>query len=111
MGFAEDIASDYQIIDGGETVTVTQKRASVTTTATVHNATNAPLSRRQLQALGGVALGGNEKSWSLNATEVGAPGSAIGDTIADANSAVWRVLSVEELTLGTRWKAVTRKQQ
>ncbi len=106
-----DLSNDYKLADNGEDVTVTQKRGSTTTTATVHNATNAPLSRRQLMALGGIALGGNEKSWSLNATEVGTPGIAIGDTITDSSGSIWNILSVEFLTLGTRWKAVARRRQ
>lgn len=108
MAFAADIAGDYTIFDGGETVTLRQIRSTGGTNVSITNAVNQPLSRRLLQVLSGVGLDGQERVWSLNNTQVGSAGVVSGDKITDASSNLWAVLYVTRETLGTRWDCVCR---
>lgn len=110
MAFADDIASDGLIWDGGATVTLIQKRGGGATKLTIRNATNSPLSYSQTMALGGVAMPHGGKSWSLNATDVGSNGVLIGDLIDDGTN-TWFVLAVDHRTLSNRWKTATRLQE
>lgn len=111
MTLQANIAADCGFFDGVQTVTLIQRRAGTTANRTVNNVTSGALSKRQLQALGGVALTGREKSWSLNVAEVGASGVEPGDTITDAASAINNILTAELATLGTRWKCVAVQRE
>lgn len=108
MAFADDIAGDYVIFDGGETVTLRQIRSTGGTNVSITNAINQPLSRRLLAALGNVNLDGQERAWSLNNTQVGSAGVVPGDKITDASSNLWAVIYSTRETLGTRWDCVCR---
>jgi hypothetical protein len=107
--FSTDIAGDALTFDGGQSVTLNQKRAGVVTPVAVRNATSGPLTNRQIEALGGVGLVGSERNWSLPAVDVGAAGVQSGDFLDDGANR-WTVLSADLATLGSRWRCVTRKQ-
>ena len=112
MAFADDIAGDYVIFDGGQTVTLQQIRANGRTEVSISNAVNQPLTRRQLQALAGVNLDGRERTWSLNATQAGSNGvSAASDKIVDASGNVWGVISSSLNTLSSRWDCVSLMEE
>ncbi len=107
--FSTDIAADSLTFDGGQSVTLNQKRAGVVTPVAVRNATSGPLTNRQIEALGNVGLVGTERHWSLAAEDVGPAGVQPGDFLNDgANN--WTILSADLATLGNRWRCVTRKQ-
>lgn len=108
MPFATDMASDSLTFDGGLTIDLLQKRAGTVCRISVRNALQGPLTNRQIEALG-TGLVGAERSWSLDATDVGPPGVQPGDVIYDGANR-WTVLSADLATLRNRWRCVTRRQ-
>ena len=110
MTFSTDIAADSLAFDGGTIVTLLQKRAGMVNPVSVHNATNGPLTSRQLETGGAVGVVGSERNWSLNAADVGPAGVQPGDVIDDGASNHWSVLAADLATLGNRWRCVTRLQ-
>ena len=107
--FQTDIATDSLAFDGGWPVTLNQKRAGTVNLVSVRNATNGPLTNRQIQALGDLGLTGTERNWSLDAADVGPAGVQPGDVIDDGAN-LWSVVSADLATLGNRWRCVSRKQ-
>jgi len=107
--FPSDISTDSLTFDGGLAVTLNQKRAGTVNLISVRNATNGPLTNRQIQALGGLNLTGTERNWSLDAADVGPSGVQPGDVLDDGTNR-WTVASADLATLGNRWRCVTRKQ-
>ncbi len=107
--FQTDIITDSLTFDGGLPVTLMQKRAGTVNLVSVRNATNGPLTNRQIQALGSVSLTGTERSWSLDAADVGPGGVQPGDVIDDGANR-WAVATADLATLGNRWRCATRKQ-
>jgi hypothetical protein len=53
---------------------------------------------------------GDEKGFSLNATQAGAKGVQVDDIIIDASNVRWRVLSASHATLDTRYTVICRRQ-
>ena len=79
---------------------------------TISNAIKQPLTRRQIQALGGVALHGDEQVWSFNNTQPVTLGvKADNDTITDASDQTWTILSATLATIANRWDCVCRLNQ
>lgn len=111
MAFADDIAGDYVIFDGGATVTLQQIRSNGPTPVTISNAIKQPLTRRMMQSLGGVSLDGREQVWSLNATQVGSVGVVEGDKVVESNNNVWAVIWCSLNTLSSRWDCVCRLEE
>jgi hypothetical protein len=110
MALATDIAGDYAIFDGGETITLRQIRATGVTETSVAGAINGPLSLRQAAALGG-NLVGTETVWHLPDTLVGSLGVQVGDQIVTSAYAVWNVIDVSHSTLNTRWRCISRREE
>lgn len=110
MAFADDIAGDYAIFDGGQTVTLIQKRGGGTNKRTIRNATNDPLSFSQVTALGGVGMIAGARSWSLNAADVGPDGVAATSDVIDDGTNTWQVIAATQTTLSNRWKCPARIQ-
>ena len=110
MPYSNDIATDSLTFDGGQAVTLNQKRAGAVNSITVRNATTRPLANRPTSALGGVGLIGSERRWCLNAADVGPAGILPGDVIDDGTNR-WTVVSADLATLGNRWQCSTRQQQ
>jgi len=112
-----DISGDYTIFDGGEVVTLRQIRPDGATSVTVDNAVSGPVDRRRA-AMAGIDITGDERSFSLNATQPGArgvqvPGARgvqVDDIVTDSTGERWRVLSTSLASLDARWIVLTRKQ-
>lgn len=103
------IAADYTIFDFGETVSLRQIRPEGVTTVSVSNAINGPLTRSQ--ASGGIlAIEGDDRSWSLNATQIGSAGVRVDDTFTDASGNRWRVVSCDLRSGDSRWFVTARKE-
>ena len=110
MTFATDIANDYEVFDGTETVTYSNvaNGAVSSTDATVPGALRRNVQKSQLG--GELALTPQDLVWHLPvATLTGTP--KVGDTITDSGSVVWNMLAVSKDTLGTRWRCITRQQR
>ena len=104
-----DISGDYTIFDGGEVVTLRQIRPDGATSVTVNNAVSGPVDRRRA-AMAGIDITGDERSFSLNATQPGARGVQVDDIVIDSTGERWRVLSTSLASLDARWIVLTRKQ-
>lgn len=104
-----DISDDYQIFDGGEVVTLRQIRPDGATSVTVDNAISGPVDRRRA-AMAGIDITGDERSFSLNATQPGTRGVQVDDIVIDSTGERWRVLSTSLASLDARWIVLTRKQ-
>jgi hypothetical protein len=104
-----DISGDYTIFDGGEVVTLRQIRPDGATSVTVDNAVSGPVDRRRA-AMAGIDITGDERSFSLNATQPGAQGVQVDDIVIDSTGERWRVLSTSLASLDARWIVLTRKQ-
>lgn len=104
-----DIAGDYTLFDGGQSVTLRQIRADGSTSVAVSNVVGGVVANRRA-AYAGLEITGDESAFSLNATQVGTPGVIVDDIIIDSAGVSWRVLSAEKRTLDTRWYAVCRRQ-
>lgn len=104
-----DIAGDYTLFDGGEPVTLRQIRADGTTSVAVANALAGIVGNNRAN-FAGVEITGYEKSWSLNAQQVGSRGVLVDDIIVDSSGESWRVLTTQQQTLDTRWLVLTRRQ-
>ena len=104
-----DISGDYTIFDGGEVVTLRQIRPDGATSVTVNNAVSGPVDRRRA-AMAGIDITGDERSFSLNATQPGARGVQVDDIVIDSTGERWRVLSTSLASLDVRWIVLTRKQ-
>src|SRR6478752_1707197 len=97
--FPSEITPDSLTFDGGLPVTLNQKRSGTVNLISIRNATNGPLTNRQVQALGSVNLTGTERNWSLDAADVGPAGVQPGDVIDDGTSR-WTVATADLATLG-----------
>ena len=104
-----DISDDYTIFDGGEVVTLRQIRPDGATSVTIDNAVSGPVDRRRA-AMAGIDVTGDERSFSLNATQPGARGVQVDDLVIDSTGGRWRVLSTSLASLDARWIVLTRKQ-
>jgi hypothetical protein len=109
MPFASDIAADSLAFDGGIAVMLLQKRAGMVNSVSVKNATNGPLTTRQIESSGALGLVGSERNWSLNAADVGPAGVQPGDVIDDGAQR-WSIVAADLATLSNRWRCVARLQ-
>ncbi len=108
MTLATDIASDLEDFDGVETVSLHDQSAD-TTDATV-TALRGLLSHREVQQGGPLGIEAHDVVFNLQANTTSIVPEP-GDTITDGDSVVFQVLSVNKMTLGTRWRCVCRQQK
>ena len=104
-----DISGDYTVFDNGETVTLRQIRPDGATSVTVDNAVAGVVNRQRLAAAG-IEIVGDEKGFSLNASQTGSRGVQVDDIITDSANLRWRVINTTQATLDTRWTVVCRRQ-
>jgi hypothetical protein len=104
-----DLLADPLLFDGGQPVTLLQKRAGTVSAVVVRNAISGPLSTRQLSAPGSLGLVGTERNWSLNAADVGPAGVRTGDCLDDG-ACRWTIVAVSLASFGSRWRCVARLQ-
>ena len=112
-----DLSQDMSLADNTQTVTVTTKRVSGDTQIEVAGALRRVLDR-PLESFSGITLQGDEIVWNLPDGQLGGSEIEPGDTITeaaiadiDSETAIWTVLIVSNRTLGTRWRAICRKQR
>ena len=109
MTLADDIAGDWSVFDGVETVSLTPQNppaAAVTGVKAMRRA----LTRREVDLIemtGGVQV--SDLCWSLWDATLGGTEPQVGDLITDGGGQDWSILVLELTTLGTRWRALTRK--
>lgn len=101
MTLAADIANDYLLFEATQTVTLRIPPDGDATT--VAGVATFPLSYKQMVFLGGLAPEAEMISFSLARAACGSTEPVNDGTITDANGVVWRIISKELKTLGTRW--------
>ncbi len=95
-----DISSDFAVFDGVQALIL----SSGNSTGTINGCTSSPLTRSQVESLGGsLGLESQYRNFSLPVANCGGMTPRDGDTLTDENAVVWRVLKAELRTLGTRW--------
>lgn len=105
MSLQTDIANDFLIFDGNETVTVTPQNPAGAAVATVI-ANRSILTRRDMM---GIGIEPSDVVLSLAVATLGAIVPKNGDKITDANSASYLIISCELRTMDTRWYCIARK--
>lgn len=102
--FANAVANDYKIVDGIETVTLTQ--AGVATTVTY--ASRDSLNDKEVMGSNGFWQYGDQR-WALGRNQV-ARQPLGGDTITDGQGIVWELIGDSTLDdFGISWNCVVRK--
>lgn len=113
-------STDYQLLDGGQSVTLHQLRGGEDNPIAIDNAVFGPLTGGQYAALGGINVSQGVRSWTLNNKQVVAgsvntnDGIEPGDTIDDGTNTdgtnIWVVINADLQSIGTMWKCVCRRQ-
>jgi hypothetical protein len=109
MALADDIANDYQIIDGVEDVTVTPRTPAAAAQPNV-KALRRAISRSEVFFGGQVGISPNDTVFHLWVSTLGGIVPNPGDTITQAGGQAWEILSQQLQTLSTRYRCVCRKQ-
>jgi hypothetical protein len=108
--FVAACASDYQLVDGTQTVTYTAPRAGGNTTLTIHFADAHAYTLLELVRSGGLYQAGDRR-WGLGNAEFPAGITPQrGDTITDASGTVWELIADPALDdLQVSWFCPSRK--
>jgi hypothetical protein len=94
------IADDYLLFDGTQTVTL---RTLDGDSASAAGVTSSPLSYKQMAMVGGLVAEDQAQTFSLPKATCGGLVPEQNGTITDENSVVWRILSVDNKTLDSRY--------
>lgn len=108
MGLAEDIANDWEFIDGIETVSVTSQADGATAITGVKALQRA--SDRLARSFGtSVAITPNDVVFELWPAESGLTDIVPGDKITNEAGVNFTIMTAQLLTLKTRWRCVCRR--
>lgn len=111
MTFADDIASDYTLIDGIEDVSFLQRGGdALTETVTGVKALEEPRARENIM-LGPIGMESRVTTWNLWAVTLIDGDAAritpkVDSKITQADGTVWLVKKISRETLATRWRCV-----
>lgn len=109
MTLAEQIADDYQYIDGVEEVSLTPQHPVAAAVSAI-KALRGPLGHTAMQLLSGtIGFTGTEITFHLWRSTLQGTVPKIGDKITDGDGTVYTILSLSLETLRTRWRAVCRQ--
>jgi hypothetical protein len=112
MALADDIATDWQVFDGVEEVTVTNRKHDASADGAAANGVKAlrrVLKRSEINAYGDLRLEPTDIVWNLWVATLGGLTPSFGSTITDSAGAIWQVIALDLVTMGTRWRCVCRK--
>lgn len=103
----------YLKMPGTEAVTLTTKRGvnnDTTATVSVSHAWMRDISRDDVQR--GLVTSAHEGIvWNIPNVLLAGSEIETGDTITDANSVVWKVMSVSRVRLRTHWRCICRREK
>ncbi len=105
MTLQADIATDYLIFDGNETITFTPQNPAATAVNSVV-ANRSILTRRDLM---GIGIEPSDVVFSIAVSTLGSAVPKLGDKITDANNVSYLLVSAELRTMDTRWRCIARK--
>lgn len=107
MTLAADIADDYTMFDGVETVTYTPAAGSAVATV---KGLRRGMRRSDFSVAATLGAEVNDEVWNLWVSTLGGLTPAAGGTITDAAGTIWEIVSATLGTLNTRWRCIARKQ-
>jgi hypothetical protein len=106
-----DLSRAYTSWPNTEPVTVTLRRAggSVESIAVANALRRAVASSDR--SFGSVRVTGRTTVWNIPDAHMNGREIDIGDSITDAAGTAWQVLSVQHLSLGSRWRCLCEKRR
>lgn len=109
MSYADTLAADYKLLahDFGEQVTLTHQPGGAADT--VSRAVRLEISRREVQAAGGLFTM-QDAIWLLPAAELDSDPKE-GDRITGADAVAWTILEAAQEAAGTVWRCVCRRER
>lgn len=108
-----DIASDFDIFDGVETVAITCRNSNGTTTSnTGVTALRRPLDRQEA-SLAGVFSSGDSVVFIIQNSDLTSTEIREGDTVTSLTGGTntWKVISVQHNTWRTKWRLVCNRNR
>ncbi|MFA6245186.1 MAG: hypothetical protein WC655_29855 [Candidatus Hydrogenedentales bacterium] len=111
MTVASTIATDYEYIDGIETVTFTDLDGNATATV---KGLRMGLGYRESILVGAGAYQPTDMVWELWSATMASEVPTAGCRITDSGSVVYRILAAQETTIGQtsiKWRCVCRKHE
>lgn len=109
MGMHDSIASDWQWIDGIEDVTLTPQPTGSPVTGV--KALRRGLNHDEMTLMSEtVGLEEDDMVWVLWDESLSGAAPQTGDTITDGDTNVWTIQGLAKVTMGSRWRAVSRPQ-
>ena len=110
MPLASDIANDFALFDGLETVTLTPRNPTGAAVANVKGLRRVQRQANIAASPGEMPSEPTDLVWHLWTASLGGAVPKNGDTLTDSAGVVWTILELHKTTLGTRYRAVCRKQ-
>ena len=106
MSFVDDIADDCELFDATQTVTLTLLDED---TQSVTHVTSSKLTKKQTEMAGMLGLDNETRNFSLAVSKLGGETPEQDCRITDELGTVWKVVSVEWATVGTRYRCLCTK--
>lgn len=109
MTLATDIATDFTLFDGLETVTLMPQNPAGAPMANVKGLRRVQEQQNMAASPAAMPSEPTDLIWHLWTATLGGAVPKNGDTITDDAGAVWTILELSLTTLGTRYRARCRK--
>lgn len=109
MPFSTDIASDFTLFDGLETVTLTRQNAAGAPMTNVKGLRRVQEQQNMAASPAAMPSEPTDLVWHLWTATLGGAVPKNGDTITDDSGTVWTIVELSLTTLGTRYRAKCRK--
>lgn len=110
MSLSSDIASDFTLFDGLETVTLTPRNPDGAPVVNVKGLRRVAQQRNIAASPGAMPCEPTDLVWHVWTATLGGAVPKNGDTLTDAAGTVWTIVELQLTTLGTRYRAVCRRQ-
>lgn len=110
MPLSSDIATDFTLFDGLETVTLTPRNPIGAPVANVKGLRRVQAQKDIAAPPGAMPSEPTDLVWHVWTATLGGAVPKNGDTLTDAAGTVWTIVELQLTTLGTRYRAICRRQ-